>query len=123
MGPRTKGKQEPRREVDEGRPTVADLQGESPFAQLAKENWLKPSKKGAKVKVKADILKTEIWDVLQQENFAFKSLLVLENLQILERLVYWLSILLIHALLTASIDTCGQDIPRTRPISMSFLLF
>jgi intron-binding protein aquarius len=30
-------------------------------------------------------LKTEIWDVLEKEGFLFKSLLVLENLQILER--------------------------------------
>ena len=93
MPPRTRGKQEPHREVDEGRPTVADLQGETPFAQLAKDHWLKPSKKGAKVKVKPDVLKKEIWDVLQQENFAFKSLLVLENLQILEKYVPYLNIL------------------------------
>lgn len=85
MGPRTKGKQEPKREVDEGRPTVADLQGETAFAQLAKAHWLKLPKKGSKVKVKPDLIKTEIWDVLQQENFAFKSLLALENLQILEK--------------------------------------
>ncbi len=29
-------------------------------------------------------MKTEIWDVLEQDDFAFKSLLVLENLQVLE---------------------------------------
>jgi intron-binding protein aquarius len=85
MAPRTRGKDEPQREVDDGRPTVADLQGENPFAQLARKHWLKTSKKSAKVKVKEDVLKSEIWDVLVQENFAFKSLLVLENLQILER--------------------------------------
>lgn len=85
MAPRTRGKDEPQREVDDGRPTVADLQGENPFAQLARKHWLKTSKKPAKVKVKEDVLKSEIWDVLVQENFAFKSLLVLENLQILER--------------------------------------
>jgi intron-binding protein aquarius len=85
MAPRTRGKEEPHQEVDDGRPTVADLQGENPFAQLAKKHWLKTSKKPAKVKVKPDVLKTEIWDVLEQENFAFKPLLVLENLQILEK--------------------------------------
>jgi intron-binding protein aquarius len=87
MAPRTRGNQEPQREIDDERPTVADLQGETPFAQLAKEHWLKASKKGAKVKVKPDVLKSEIWDVLEQENFAFKSLLILENLRILEKYI------------------------------------
>jgi intron-binding protein aquarius len=97
MGPRTRGKQESQREVDEGRPTVADLQGESPFAQLAKEHWLKPSKKGSKVKVKPDLIKAQVWDVLQRDNFAFKSLLVLENLQILEKHVPYLFALILTA--------------------------
>lgn len=85
MAPRTRGKEEPQREVDDGRPTVADLQGDNPFAQLAKKLWLKPTKKAAKVKVKEDVLRSGIWEVLEQEDFTFKSLLVLENLQILER--------------------------------------
>ena len=85
MGPRTRTKEESRREVDDGRPTVADLHGESAFAQLAKTHWLKASKKPTNVKVKPDLLKSEIWDVLEKEDFAFKSLLTLENLQILER--------------------------------------
>jgi hypothetical protein len=89
MGPRTRGKQEPKREADKGKPSAADVQDESPFAQLAREHWLKPSKKA--VKVKPDLIKSEIWDVLQQDNFAFKSLLSLENLQILEKYVSWIS--------------------------------
>jgi len=76
-------KEESRREVVDERPTVADLEGENSFATLARKLWL--NKKTAKVKVKHDMLKTEIWDVLEKENFPFKSLLVLENLQILER--------------------------------------
>ncbi|KAH6625050.1 hypothetical protein B0J18DRAFT_479838 [Chaetomium sp. MPI-SDFR-AT-0129] len=39
---------------------------------------------GAAVKVKNDVLKREIWDVLEKENFPQKSLLELEGLQILE---------------------------------------
>ncbi|KAH8161674.1 hypothetical protein CIB48_g6573 [Xylaria polymorpha] len=66
------------------RPTVADLDGESEFAQLAKKHWLKTTKGAAKVKVKNDILKKEIWDVLEKDAFAYKSLLVLEGLQTLE---------------------------------------
>ncbi|KAI3337138.1 hypothetical protein HD806DRAFT_28752 [Xylariaceae sp. AK1471] len=66
------------------RPTVADLEGESEFAQLAKQHWLKASKRTAKVKVKSDVLKKGIWDVLEKDAFAYKSLLVLEGLQTLE---------------------------------------
>jgi intron-binding protein aquarius len=98
MAPRKKAKEEPRREVDDVRPTVADLDSENPFAQLAQKHWLKTSKKSVKVKVKPDVLKNEIWDVLEKEDFAFKSLLVLENLQILEK--YGYSLLSNGALLT-----------------------
>jgi intron-binding protein aquarius len=90
MAPRTRGNVGVAKEVDDGRPTVADLQGGSPFAQLAKKHWLKSGKKAAKVKVKPDVLKNEIWDVLEKEDFAYRSLLVLENLQILERQVVWI---------------------------------
>lgn len=58
---------------------------ESEFAQLAKQHWLKPSKKATKVKVKNDVLKQEIWDPLEKEKFPIASLLALEALQILER--------------------------------------
>jgi intron-binding protein aquarius len=67
------------------RPTVADLEGESEFAQLAKQHWLKASKRTTKVKVKNDVLKKGMWDVLEKDAFAYKSLLVLEGLQTLER--------------------------------------
>ncbi|KAK3944238.1 hypothetical protein QBC46DRAFT_305372 [Diplogelasinospora grovesii] len=67
-----------------GRPTTDDLEGDSEFATLARQHWLKTSKKTAKVKVKNDVLKREIWDSLEKENFPLKSLLVLEGLQTLE---------------------------------------
>ena len=79
-----------------GRPTAEDLEGESEFASLARQHWLKTPKQQAKstraskqtkVKVKNDVLKREIWDTLEKENFPSKSLLVLEGLQTLERLV------------------------------------
>ncbi|KAH8683151.1 DEAD helicases superfamily protein-like protein [Tricladium varicosporioides] len=88
MAPRTRVKGDSRQEVEEPRPTVADLQGDSAFAQLAKKYWLKPSKKTTKVKVKPDVIKNEIWDVLEQEGFEIKSLLALENLQILENYLW-----------------------------------
>ncbi len=83
MAPRTRNKEDARWEPVDERPTVADLEGESSFSNLAKKLWL--NKKTAKVKVKPDVLKTEIWDLLEKESFPFKLLLVLENLQILER--------------------------------------
>ncbi|KAK4106919.1 hypothetical protein N658DRAFT_413858 [Parathielavia hyrcaniae] len=71
-----------------GRPTIDDLEGESEFASLARQHWLKTPKQAAKakakVKVKNDVLKREIWDALEKENFPLKSLLVLEGLQTLE---------------------------------------
>ncbi|KAK4193968.1 P-loop containing nucleoside triphosphate hydrolase protein [Podospora australis] len=67
-----------------GRPTVEDLEGESEFATLARQHWLTTSRKTAEVKVKNDVLKREIWDTLEKEDFPLKSLLVLEGLQTLE---------------------------------------
>ena len=85
MAPRTRGNVEARHDIDNGRPTIADLQGDSHFALLAKQHWLKPTKKATKVKVKPDVVKKELWDILEQEDFSYKSLLILENLQTLER--------------------------------------
>jgi intron-binding protein aquarius len=70
-----------------GRPTIDDLEGESEFASLARQHWLKTPKQATKVKVKNDVLKREIWDALEKDNFPLKSLLVLEGLQTLERWV------------------------------------
>ncbi|KAI1346886.1 hypothetical protein F5Y01DRAFT_296746 [Xylaria sp. FL0043] len=72
------------RDKPPARPTVADLEGESEFAQLARQHWLKTAKRAAKLKVKNDVLKKEIWDVLEKDAFAYKSLLILEGLQTLE---------------------------------------
>jgi intron-binding protein aquarius len=85
MALRTRGNVEVRQDVDNGRPTVADLQGDGRFALLAKQHWLKSTKKVGKVKVKPDVVKKEIWDALEREDFSYRSLLILENLQILER--------------------------------------
>lgn len=65
--------------------TESATEGQSEFAQLAKQHWLKPSKKATKVKVKNDVLKRDIWDPLEREKFPLSSLLALEGLQTLER--------------------------------------
>lgn len=88
MAPRTTCSTDVRAESNNGGPTVTDMQGDNPFAQLAKLHWLKTSKKPAKVKVKPEVIKKEIWDILSQEGFPYISLLILENLRILERQAY-----------------------------------
>lgn len=67
------------------RPTIADMDGENHFAQVAKKNWLAGSKAP---KVRPNVVKEEIWDELERQDFAFPSLLVLENLQLLERYLW-----------------------------------
>ena len=67
------------------RPTVADLHGENAFAQVARTNWLGAAKAP---KVRPEVLKKEIWDELEKVDFAYSSLLVLENLQLLERYLW-----------------------------------
>jgi intron-binding protein aquarius len=93
MPPRTRVKgKEKEKEAEQPLQNVPEVEVEGGFAQLAKQHWLKPSKKTTKVKVKPDVLKSEIWDVLERDDFKFSELLSLENLQILERqdwALYW----------------------------------
>lgn len=77
---------EQKEKVNDGRPTPAEVEEEEhQFVQLARKHWLKAGKKPAKPKVKNDVLKQSIWDVLEREGFQYKSLLLLESLQTLER--------------------------------------
>ncbi|EAQ88946.1 hypothetical protein CHGG_05565 [Chaetomium globosum CBS 148.51] len=120
------------------RPTAEDLEGESEFASLARQHWLKTpkqasktSKAKSKVKVKNDVLKREIWDVLEKENFPLKSLLVLEGLQTLESYLwpgYGESSSNYHVLLIVLIVNAKQrerlgtwDVFADRPVDFSDL--
>jgi intron-binding protein aquarius len=67
------------------RPTVADLHGENHFAQVARKNWLTAKKTP---KVRPEVVKKELWDELETVDFAYSSLLVLEQLQLLERYLW-----------------------------------
>lgn len=102
---------------DEGRPTVADLHGDNPFAQAAKRHWLKekPSK------FKPDVLKTDFYDLLEKEEFRFKSLLILENLQFLEKFAVqswsWCGNLAVDVF--SRTGSCGPISLRTRRIFIS----
>jgi hypothetical protein len=101
-------------------PNVPEAEeGAGGFAQLAKQHWLKPSKKVTKVKVKPDILKSEIWDVLERDDFKFSDLLSLENLQILERqclVLYWFI-----TTTNSDLATSGLATLRIRTTTTSFL--
>lgn len=69
----------------QARPTVADLHGENHFAQVARKNWLAAKKTP---KVRPEVVKKELWDELESGDFAYSSLLILENLQLLERYLW-----------------------------------
>ncbi|KAG8415110.1 hypothetical protein J3458_008990 [Metarhizium acridum] len=76
---------EPATNVPDERPTPAEVEEEEhQLVQLARSHWLKPGKRTVKSKVKNDVLKQGIWDVLEQDGFHYKSLLLLESLQTLE---------------------------------------
>lgn len=68
----------------DSRPTVEDFREESSWVQVAKTHWLDSSKVR---KVKQDVIKKELWDALEAENFSLRSLLTLENLNVLEKCV------------------------------------
>ena len=66
-----------------GRPTVEDLTGDSHLAKLARANWLT----NTPPKVLPDTVES-IWTHLTSENLSYFSLLLLEQLQALERYLW-----------------------------------
>ncbi|KAL8912743.1 MAG: hypothetical protein Q9171_002282 [Xanthocarpia ochracea] len=69
----------------DSRPELEDLLGENEWTQLARKHWNKHTKTR---KVKPDVIKKEIWDVLENEGFQFRSLLILESLHLLENYLW-----------------------------------
>ncbi|PGH11437.1 hypothetical protein AJ80_07116 [Polytolypa hystricis UAMH7299] len=67
------------------RPTVNDLQEDNQWVTLARTHWLKSAKAP---KAKPEVVKNEIWDVLEKEKFALRPLLILENLHVLEKFLW-----------------------------------
>ena len=63
------------------RPTIAELHGQNEYAQIAKKHWMGSANPP---KVKQTVVK-ELWENLEKEGFPFGALLILENLQVLER--------------------------------------
>ena len=56
-------------------------EGQKAWASLAEKYWAK----SVKTKVKNEVIQSELWDVLEQHNFEYRSLLILESLQLLEK--------------------------------------
>jgi intron-binding protein aquarius len=69
----------------DSRPTVEDFREDSSWVQLAKTHWLGTSKVR---KAKQDVIRKELWEPLEAENFSLRSLLTLENLNILEKYLW-----------------------------------
>jgi len=65
------------------RPTVDELTGDNHFAQLARKHWLGKTKK-----VQQKVVKEDIWDHVEKEGFAYGPLLLLEQLQLLEKYLW-----------------------------------
>lgn len=58
------------------------------FSELAKKHWLnKNNMNTSRTKVKQDVIKKDIWDILEKDSFSSSSLLSLESLQLLEKYV------------------------------------
>ena len=67
------------------RPAVSEYDELSHWTALAHEYWQKST---PVTRVQSEVIKTKIWDVLQNEAFKFRSLLALENLQVLENYLW-----------------------------------
>ena len=63
-------------------PNLAELVNQSLWDDLAEKYWSKPLGPG---KVNPEVIKNEIWDRIENESFEFRTLIALENLQILEK--------------------------------------
>ena len=67
-----------------GRPTVTDLTGDNELAKVARANWLTKLPQ----KVLRNVVENDIWSHLDKEGFPYFSLLLLEQLQALERYLW-----------------------------------
>lgn len=68
----------------ESRPTVVDFREDNPWVKLAQAHWSDAKKVR---KIKPEVIKQQLWDPLEAEGFANRSLLILENLNVLEKCV------------------------------------
>ena len=99
---------------DGDQPGVGDLESEDHWAQLAKKHWPQAVKSR---KTKSEVIKKEIWDVLEEEAFHFRSLLMLESLQLLEK---YTSRPITSKYTNWRLAIYGLAIPKARQITMCF---
>lgn len=64
------------------KPNMIEPEDQRDWVSLAQKHWAKPVKTK---KIKIEVIKTELWDVLEQRNFDYQSLLILESLRLLEK--------------------------------------
>lgn len=69
--------------AEDGQPTFSDLQGGNIYAVTANKHWLKPD---TQIRFSSKVVK-EIYSALEQDGFPQRDLLLLENLQYMERCV------------------------------------
>ncbi|KAF7718615.1 Pre-mRNA-splicing factor [Penicillium ucsense] len=67
------------------RPTVVDFREDNAWVKLAQEYWSDAKKVR---KIKPDVIKQQLWDPLESEGFTTRSLLILENLSVLEKFLW-----------------------------------
>ncbi|KAF3166940.1 hypothetical protein TWF788_011530 [Orbilia oligospora] len=70
--------------VEDGQPTFSDLQGENIYAVTANKHWLKPD---TQFRFSPKVVK-EIYSALEKEGFPQRDILLLENLQYMERYLW-----------------------------------
>lgn len=102
--------------IDTTRPSVSDLEGDNVYAVTARKNWYQ------KDKIRFDPKTvTSLFTELERDNWAVKSLLILENLQYVEKLVNSVCDRLKGTLLIILLDIYGQISAKTRRIHTSSL--
>ena len=94
-----------------------DFREDSQWVQLAKSHWLETKPR----KVKPEVIKQQFWDVLEAEGFSNRSLLILENLNILEKYHTPCPMVVLGSELTQSpAGSFGRLILKMLPIITSF---
>jgi len=68
--------------IDNSRPSVSDLDGDNTYAVTARKHWFQKDK----IRFDSKIV-SNLFSELERDNWSVKSLLILENLQYVERLV------------------------------------
>ena len=84
---------------------VEDHEGRNHWTDLAQKHWLRSKRVK---KVSPEVIKKEIWDVLEASDFDFASLLALDNAQLLEKYkvseLFWMTFVNSEQILMAGLQ-------------------